>query len=417
MRILVSNEARSGGGGVESYLASVVPALRAAGHDTALLYANTAGERGPTTIETGVSWSVKDLGLAPAIAQARAWRPDVCFAHNMRHLDIEAAIVAAWPTVKMMHAYAGACLSGHKAFSFPSLDPCDRVCGAGCLAYFLPRRCGRLRPDVMITQYAMARRQQALFPRYKAMVVASDHMKREFARYAGLASRVTVIPLFTDGPASAAAVRDLDVVFLGRLTPLKGADLLIDALADCGRALGRPVRALIAGEGPLRASMTAEAAALQTAGTVHAEIPGWIDRARRDEALARASVLALPSRWPEPFGLVGLEAARFGVPAVAFDVGGIRAWLEDGESGILVPPSDGARAFGETLALVLRDRTRRDALGATAASARFTAAAHVRLERAGTNVDHLAPLTGGTRRQREASATHRVARRRAGGGG
>jgi glycosyltransferase involved in cell wall biosynthesis len=211
------------------------------------------------------------------------------------------------------------------------------------------------------------------------MVVASDHMKREFARYDGLASRLTAIPLFTDGPASAAAVRDLDVVFLGRLTPLKGADLLIDALAECGRALGRPVRAVIAGEGPLRASMTAKASALQAAGTVQAEFPGWIDRVRRDEMLARASVLALPSRWPEPFGLVGLEAARFGVPAVAFDVGGIRAWLEDGQNGILVPPSAGARAFGETLALVLRDQTRREALSkrSTAASARFTAAAHV----------------------------------------
>jgi glycosyltransferase involved in cell wall biosynthesis len=279
----------------------------------------------------------------------------------------------------MMHAYAGACLSGHKAFSFPSLHACARPCDAGCLAHFLPRRCGRLRPDVMMTQYRWARGQQALFPRYKAMVVASDHMKREFTRYGDLESRVTAIPLFTDGPASAAPVRDLDVVFLGRFTPLKGADVLLDALADCGRSLGRPVRALIAGEGPLRASMTAKAAALGKTGMVQVELPGWIDRVRRDEALARASVLALPSRWPEPFGLVGLEAARFGVPAVAFDVGGIRAWLEDGENGILVSPSDGARAFGETLALVLRDRTRREALSkkATAASARFTAAAHV----------------------------------------
>ena len=379
MRILIANEAREGAGGVETYLASLVPQLEARGHEVALLYANPSRETGPTRIVTNDTWSVADEGIDRALAAADAWRPDVCFSHNMRRLDVEARVVAAWPTVKMMHGYFGACLSGHKAFSFPSLDPCDRVCGAGCLAYFLPRRCGRLRPDVMIEQYGWARRQQALFPRYTAMVVASDHMKREFARYGDVASRLTAIPLFTDGPASPAAVRDLDVVFLGRLTPLKGADLLIDALAACGRILQRPIRALIAGEGPLRASMIARAARLQADGTVQAELPGWIDGARRDAALARASVLALPSRWPEPFGLVGLEAARFGVPAVAFDVGGIRAWLEDGKNGILVPPSDGAYAFGDTLALVLRDRTRREALSrqATAASARFTAAAHV----------------------------------------
>jgi glycosyltransferase involved in cell wall biosynthesis len=380
MRILIANEARSGGGGVESYLASVVPELAARGHELALLYANTAAERGPTDVVTSASWSVKDLGLAPAIAAARAWAPDVCFAHNMRYLDVEEAIVATWPTVKMMHAYAGACLSGHKAFAFPSREPCDRVCGAGCLAYFLPRRCGRLRPDVMVAEYRRARRQQAIFPRYRSMVVASEHMRREFARYDALASRITAIPLFTAGPAPAAAMRDLDVIFLGRLTPLKGADLLLDALAGTARALQRPVRALIAGEGPLRASMTAQAAALGAGGLLDAELPGWIDGAARDAALARASVLALPSRWPEPFGLVGLEAARFGVPAVAFDVGGIRAWLDDGVNGVLVPPSDGPRAFGDTLALLLRDRTRWAAQSAraTAASARFSAAAHVK---------------------------------------
>ena len=379
MRILISNEARSGGGGVESYLGALVPALRAAGHDVALFYANTSAERGPTTIETDVSWSVRDLGIPAAIEQARAWRADVCFAHNMRHLDIEEAIVAAWPTVKMMHAYAGACLSGHKAFSFPSLRACARPCDAGCLAHFLPRRCGRLRPDVMLRQYSWARGQQALFPRYKAMVVASDHMRDEFSRYADLAGRVTTIPLFTSGPAAVTSSRTLDVVFLGRLTPLKGADLMLDALGETGSTLGRPVNAMIAGEGPSRAALQSKAAALRASGTVNAELPGWIDAARRDAALARASVLALPSRWPEPFGLVGLEAARFGVPTVAFDTGGIRTWLTPGVNGLLVPPAAGASGFAAAIASLLRDPVRLTALsaGATAAAARFSTAAHV----------------------------------------
>jgi len=378
MRILISNESRSGGGGVESYLASVAPALRAAGHEIALLYANTAAEQGPTTIETGVAWSVSDLGIAAAIAQARAWRPDVCFAHNMRHLDIEDAIVDAWPTVKMMHAYAGACLSGHKAFAFPSRRACSRPCDAGCLAHFLPRRCGRLRPDVMIDQYGWARRQQALFPRYKAMVVASDHMRTEFSRYDGLAGRVTTIPLFTAGPAPVTSARTLDVVFLGRLTPLKGADLLLDALREAGGALGRPVTVLIAGEGPDRAALQSKAAALRRNG-VTADVPGWIDAARRDAALGRASILAMPSRWPEPFGLVGLEAARFGVPTVAFETGGIATWLAPGVNGLFVPPAAGASGFGAALASLLRDPVRLAALsaGATAAAARFSTAAHV----------------------------------------
>lgn len=378
MRILVSNDVRSGGGGVESYLASVVPALSAAGHAIALLYADPSAEQGPTTIETDASWSVSDLGLDAAIAAARAWRPDVCFAHNMRSLGIEEAIVGVWPTVKMMHAYAGACLSGHKAFSIPSLHACTRRCGAACLIHFLPRRCGRLRPDVMIQQYAWARRQQAVFPRYKAMVVASAHMRDEFARYDDLAPRLAAIPLFTADPVAATAPRDLDVAFLGRLTPLKGAAVLLEALQVARRELGRPITAVVAGEGPERAELEAGATRLQRAGIV-VDVPGWIDAARRDALLARASLLALPSRWPEPFGLVGLEAARFGVPTVAFDVGGIRSWLSDGDNGVLIPAAGGAAAFGAALASLLRDGARLSALSAaaTAAARRFSAAAHL----------------------------------------
>lgn len=379
MRILLSNEARSGGGGVESYLASLVPALRAAGHELSLLYANPSAEQGPTNVETDASWSVADLGLNAAIAAARHWRPDVCFAHNMRYLDVEEAIVATWPTVKMMHAYAGACLSGHKTFSLPALTACDRRCGAGCLIHFLPRRCGRLRPDVMLEQYAWARRQQAVFPRYKAMVVASAHMRDEFARYDELAARITAIPLFAAAPVPVTQQRDLDVAFVGRLTPLKGAGLLLEALRDAALDLGRPITATIAGEGPQRAAIERRAGILKTEGTVLADVPGWIDATARDAVLARASLLALSSQWPEPFGLVGLEAARFGVPTVAFDVGGIRSWLSDGENGVLVPPRGGARALGTAIASLLRDAARLSALSAaaTAAARRFSTATHL----------------------------------------
>ena len=103
----------------------------------------------------------------------------------------------------------------------------------------------------------------------------------------------------------------------------------------------------------------------------------------RAALFARASLVAIPSLWPEPFGLVGLEAAQFGVPAVAFDVGGIGEWLTDGGNGILVPIAGGARAFGDAVASLPSSAT--PPLGpawrlggATAAPARrFTADAHI----------------------------------------
>ena len=48
-------------------------------------------------------------------------------------------------------------------------------------------------------------------------------------------------------------------------------------------------------------------------------------------------MLVVPSLWPEPFGLVGLEAARHRLPVAAFAVGGIPDWLRPGVNGYLAP--------------------------------------------------------------------------------
>jgi glycosyltransferase involved in cell wall biosynthesis len=67
------------------------------------------------------------------------------------------------------------------------------------------------------------------------------------------------------------------------------------------------------------------------------------------------SVVAVSSVWPEPFGAVGLEAMRFGLPVVAFDAGGIREWLTNGQNGFLVPWMDRA-AFAWRVEELLNDK-------------------------------------------------------------
>ena len=385
MRILLANEARAGAGGVETYLSSLVPALLDGGHAVALLHANPAAEHGPTTIEATEAWSVEDLGLETSLARAAVWRPDVAFSHNMRRLDIDESLITRYPVVKMMHGYFGTCVSGQKAFSFPQVDPCARICGPACLAHYLPRRCGVLRPARMLTQYSWTMRQRTLFSRYAAMVVASEHMRREYVANGANAARLTAIPLFAAVPSSevcrpsferanaAVPAPALDVLFLGRMTPLKGADVLLDACSHAATRLGRELSVVMAGEGPLRDRIT------RGAPGVRVECPGWVDERDRQRLLRRAAVVAIPSRWPEPFGLVGLEAAAEGVPAVAFAVGGISSWLTDGGNGRLVDPDGGARAFGESLAGVIGDASLRTRLSAQArkAAVRFSRSAHV----------------------------------------
>jgi glycosyltransferase involved in cell wall biosynthesis len=93
-----------------------------------------------------------------------------------------------------------------------------------------------------------------------------------------------------------------------------------------------------AGDGPARPSWQASAARLaRREPEIRIEFPGWIDTDRIGSLMASADLLVVPSLWPEPFGLVGLEAARHRLPVAAFAVGGIPDWLRPGINGYLAP--------------------------------------------------------------------------------
>ena len=169
----------------------------------------------------------------------------------------------------------------------------------------------------MLRQFGWAREQRTLSPKYSSIVVASEHMRSEFERNGAPSGSMRVVPLFA--PAVRAVATDPapgrgeapSVLFLGRMTPLKGGDLLIEAIAQASRRLGRALRLTLGGDGPERERWQTLARRLG----IDARFPGWLDEAGRDAAIRRATLVAVPSVWPEPFGLTGLEAASMGVPA------------------------------------------------------------------------------------------------------
>ena len=146
------------------------------------------------------------------------------------------------------------------------------------------------------------------------------------------------------------------VAFIGRLTDQKGADDLIRAIARI-RARGVPARLVVTGEGPLREALERQA---------RAEAPGAV--AFRDAivnpvpAFEEAHVVAMPSRF-EPLGMVAAEALALGRPVVAARVGGLPDIVEDGVSGLLVPPGD-PQALADALARLLADPELAEDLGA-----------------------------------------------------
>ncbi len=106
---------------------------------------------------------------------------------------------------------------------------------------------------------------------------------------------------------------------MGRLVEAKGVR---DAVAAWRRS-GVDLPLVVAGTGTLRAQLAARAGETDGPGV---ELLGWVDRDRLSGLYRRARALLMPSRWQEPFGIVGLEALSFGVPVVAWESGGVGEW-------------------------------------------------------------------------------------------
>jgi glycosyltransferase involved in cell wall biosynthesis len=354
VKILLANDGFGDAGGVQSYLDAVVAGLAARGHGVAILHRDR--QLAPHAAAT--TYGFEQFSVAEdvegTLTRVERWAPDVCFSHNMDRLDVERRLADRWRVVKFMHGYLGTCIGGQKRFGFPVVQPCDRIFGTACLGVYGLRHCGEFSLSKLVGQYHWARQQHDLFDRYAAVVVASDHMKREFVRNGVESSRVHVNPLFPTHrhvPSTIVpAFERPSIVFLGRMTVLKGGDLLIRAVAEASARLERAINVVMIGDGPQRETWQRLARELD----VDATFTGWITGDDRWDWLQRATLVAVPSTWPEPFGLVGLEAAALGVPAIAFDVGGIRQWLRPGDNGILAtanPPSAGALADALVTAL------------------------------------------------------------------
>jgi rhamnosyl/mannosyltransferase len=248
------------------------------------------------------------------------------------------------------------------------------------VAYFLARPEGRLiiwyHSDVIRPswQYRLFYRPFLRFALSRAarVVVSSPPLGTSAPELQDFQSKVTVIPFGIEPPASdnteailsrarvirAEANRPI-VLFVGRLVPYKGADVLLEALAGLD-AVGHFV-----GDGPLRGALEAQARALGMEKQVK-----FLGSVADDElaALYRAChVFVLPSvTRQEAFGVVQLEAMAAGKPIVSTDVGTGVGWVNrDGETGYVVPPRDPA-ALKAAMARLLADPDLQASMGSAA---------------------------------------------------
>jgi glycosyltransferase involved in cell wall biosynthesis len=388
VRILIATSHRGLWGGTEKYLQSMIPALVQRGHSVALLYEYSfdAAAQGIDGQSGGIpSWCSQEAGVDSSVRSLAAWKPDVVYCHGLDDSRLESALLEKYPMILYAHTYYGTCVSGRKCYSSPRLQPCGRKFGASCLALYYPRRCGGLNPRTMWQLFQLQSKRISRLPDYQAVLVASRHMYREFERHGVSQNRLQLVPLPTDGihlRATEPRSRALGhrILFVGRLIDVKGVGHLLRATPLAAEKLGHPLSLTIAGDGPERSKIEDAARRLGLA----VEFPGWVGTEQRSDLMRQAALVAVPSLWPEPFGLVGIEAGCFGLPAVGFAVGGIPDWLISGQTGELAP-GDPATADGLAAAMVRAladpEHYRRLCVGAWEMAKQFSLERHIaRLE-------------------------------------
>jgi glycogen(starch) synthase len=329
VRILVwTNSYRPDIGGVEVFLSELAPALRERGHEVAVI--TDRGHYGAPEREQIDGVSVERLGFNQALASAHP--PEVIAvsrqaAESMRRFSPDVVHVNFSDATIFFYLRASAAESPPMALTFHVSPPPERRDGA-------VRR-------AMLAAGAVTACSQAILD--DALEVVPEQADRAAAIPNGLAGPA-------DEPEPPAPGPPL-VVAAGRLVEDKGFDTLIDAMPRL-RERVPGARLILAGDGPERAALGARAHALGIADEV--ELPGWVSPDRIYGLLRQAHVVAIPSRWREPFCLVALQAAMEARPAVATRVGGLPEVVLDGETGLLVGPDDPV-ALGDALARLLGD--------------------------------------------------------------
>ena len=384
MRILIATRHRNMVGGTEKYLQALLPGFVRREHEVALAY-ETAFDPKRESIDSAAppldAWCLADLGPEVWLNSIASWKPDVVYSQGLDSAGLQRVLLDKYPTVLYAHNYYGTCATGQKCHAFPQAQPCTRQFGPMCLALHYPRRCGGLHPGTMWRMYNECAEVNAQLPDYYAILIASRHMQAEYQRHGIDPARLHLVPLpapdsipLLAGPEQ--KVPQGRILFVSRLTRLKGGDYLIRAIAQASTKLGQPLHLTVAGDGPERSNLEALAHKLGIA----AKFVGWIDAARKMELMRQADLVAMPSVWPEPFGLVGIEAGSLGIPSVAYAVGGISDWLSAGQSGELAPgdpPTAGGLADAIVRSLANRSHYFDLCRGAWEMANRFTLSAHM----------------------------------------
>ncbi|WP_420455809.1 glycosyltransferase family 4 protein [Rubrivirga sp.] len=385
MRVLLLNDSAAPTAGAEFATLALRDGLRARGHEVRVLASDAELLPGPSFADRTCFGTTTRLQTLSSLAnpsavralrrELAAFRPDVVHV-TMFMWQLSPAILPLLrgvPAVYHAVVYKAVCPKGSKRL--PDGTGCTFRPGLVCLREGCLTAAGA---GPLLLQHALWRRGREAFDR---VVAASEavraRLEAEDVRVDAVIYPASVPPRVEAEPGGVPLV-----TFVGRLSPDKGADVLLRAFR---RVLDRvpTARLRLIGAGEAEADLRALAAGLGLGEAV--EWTGAVYGEALAEHVADAWVHVVPSVWAETFGLTTTEAMHRGTAVAATDIGGSAEIVADGETGRLVPPGDD-RALADALVPILRDR---------ALAARMGRAGRRRAERlftADATVDRFAAL-------------------------
>jgi glycosyltransferase involved in cell wall biosynthesis len=327
--------------GAEVNLQLTAAELKSRGHAVGLLHGSATGkgERDWTELFSERFALAEKNNWGTTLETLKLFRPDAVYIHKMSDSGVLQALVKSGvPIVRMVHDHDLYCMRSYK-YSPLTRTICTRGAGWHCIfpcgATLARNRNGGL--PLKWVSYLARKREIALNRHFARMVVATDYMRLELLRNGFDPRQIEIhapVPRADETVEPASFSQRNLIIYSGQVIRGKGVDVLLESLAR----VREPFQCLIFGDGNHRGYCEALTRKLGLMDRV--EFMGYVPPAELQKFYADASLAVVSSVWPEPFGAVGLEAMRHGLPVVAFDAGGISEWLRDGENGFLVPWMD-----------------------------------------------------------------------------
>lgn len=350
LKILIAHNRYQLAGGEDNSVDQEIALLRQHGHEV-VIYTRSNREvdeldwAGKLTLPVRMIWATDSYHQLRELLDRE--RPDIAHFHNTHFMITPAAfhacVAAGVPTVLTLRNYRLICPAS-------TMMRDGKICEA-CLNKTPPWpgvlygcwRGSRARTAVIaanLTAHRLLGTWQHKVTRYIAL---TEFARQKFIEGGLPAERIAVRPNFLE-PDPGMGTHDGDfALFVGRLAPEKGLDVLLDAYAKAREKLGAlPLK--IVGDGPLMAQVRQHAARLNA---LDIEMPGWLSSEEVLRLMKQARVLVFPSLSYEGFSRVMLEAFACGLPVIASRMGSMEEIITHKTNGLLFSPGDADNLAGE----------------------------------------------------------------------